>query len=207
MVQVDIFWSYGLGAGLALAGQTKLKQSRSWWESEAFLLNIIWTACVFAPSGVYLLWSFPGWETMFVATNHASIPAWLVTLFALTNVTQSVLGFAVTAHFLKVGRKSAAIWQTVWSHLAMLFILVVGWDGTGFRRFLYAGTGEEWHAGVQYPWTDFFSGNVFYALLLLGVFFIPSYWGVIYLIGREQVSDPTAHPANGSPFARPARLG
>jgi hypothetical protein len=140
---------------------------------------------VFAPSGVFLLWSFPGWETMFVATNHASIPAWLVTLFALTNVTQGVLGFYVTAHFIRLGNWRAAVWQTVWSHLAMLFILVVGWDATGYRRFLYPGSGEEWHSGVHYDWTQFFSGPVFFSLLGLGVVFLPTYFGLVKALARE----------------------
>jgi hypothetical protein len=179
MVQVDVFWSYGLSAGLALAGHREIAKAPSWWENKAFLFNVLWTACVFAPSGIFLLWSFPGWETMFVATNHSSIPAWLVTIFALTNVTQGVLGFYITSSLIRSGRWSAAVWQPIWSHAAMFFILVVGWDGTGFRRFFYPGTGEEWHTGVHYDLSQFFSGPVFFSLLGLGVVFLPTYFGLI----------------------------
>lgn len=179
MVQVDIFWSYGLSAGLALAAGNSLKKETSFWKHPSFALSLLWTATVFAPSGMYLLWAFPGWETMFVARDHSSIPAWLVCLFSLTNITQGVLGFAVTAYFLRQGKKSAAIAQTVWAHAAMLFVLVVGWDGTGYKRFFYAGTGEEWHSGAGYPLSAFFSSPVFYTLLGMGVVFIPSYFGLI----------------------------
>ena len=30
MVQVDIFWSYGLSAGLALAGHEVIRKAKSW---------------------------------------------------------------------------------------------------------------------------------------------------------------------------------
>jgi hypothetical protein len=179
MVQVDIFWSYGLSAGLALAGQKAIKAAPSWWQNSAFTIATLWTGLVFVPSGLYLLWGFPAWETMFVAENHLSIPAWLVTLFGLTNLTQGILGFYVTSYFLKAGNMRAAFWQPLWSHLAMLFVLVVGWDGAGYKRFFYAGSGGEWHSGLSYPISDFFSSSIFFTLLGLGVAFVPTYYFVI----------------------------
>lgn len=184
MVQVDVFWSYGLSAGLALASSKTIRKAPSWWDNHGFLFSSLWTACVFAPSGIYLLWAFPGWETMFLATNHLSIPAWLVTVFALTNVTQGLLGFYVTAALIRSGKRTAAIWQPIWSHACMFFILIFGWDGTGFRRFFYAGSGEEWHSGVTYPISAFFSAPIFFALLGLGVVFIPTYLGLVRKLSR-----------------------
>lgn len=179
MVQVDIFWSYGLSAGLALAAGSNLKKETSFWNNKYFNLSLLWTAIIFAPSGLYLLWAFPGWETMFVAETHASIPAWVVCLFGVTNVTQGVLGFYITWYFLRKGNQKAAALQTIWSHLAMLFVLVFGWDGTGYRRFFYAGSGPEWHQGTEYPISSFFSAPIFYTLLGLGVAFIPTYCGLV----------------------------
>lgn len=185
MVQVDIFWSYGLSAGLALASHRIVKASKTWWNNEAFIFSVLWTSIVFAPSGIFLLWLNPGWETMFVAKDHASIPPWLVTAFAATNVTQGVLGFYITSRLIRVGRWTAAKWQAGGAHLAMLFILVVGWDGTGYRRFFYAGTGEEWHTGVTHDFTAFFTSPIFFALLGLGVVFLPTYFGLVrYLLRR-----------------------
>lgn len=187
MVQVDIFWSYGLNAGLALAAHQVLKKESSFWKNPVFTLAVLWTACIFAPSGMYLLWNFPGWETMFVAHDHSSIPAWVVTLFALTNITQGVLGFYVTWYFLRKDNFFMARLQTIWSHAAMLFVLVFGWDGTGYKRFFYAGTGPEWHDGVEYPITAFFTAEIFYTLLGMGVFFIPSYFYLIRKFLRGHV--------------------
>jgi len=181
MVQVDIFWSYGLSAGAALAAAQEVTTAPKWWDNKSFLFTTLWTACVFAPSGIYLLWSFPGWETMFVAKDHSSLPAWLVTLFAVTNVTQGILGFYVTSYLLRKGHIRAAVWQPIWAHAAMLFVLIFGWDGQGYRRFLYAGTGQEWHAGIQYDWTQFFSSPVFYSLLGLGIVFLPTYGRLLTL--------------------------
>src|SRR5437868_2978946 len=165
MVQVDIFWSYGLSAGLALAAGPALKNESSFWDNKFFTLALLWTAIVFAPSGIYLLWEFPAWETMFVARNHPSIPAWLVCLFAVTNITQGILGFYMTWFFLRRNNVRMAALQPLWSHVAMLWVLVIGWDGNGYRRFLYAGSADDWQRGIEYPLSAFFSAPIFHALL------------------------------------------
>ena len=121
---------------------------------------------------------------MFVARNHQSIPAWLVTIFAATNITQGLLGFYVTARFIRAGCWTMAVWQPIWSHLAMFSVLIFGWDGTGYKRFFYAGTGDDWHNGVSFDLTQFFSCSVFYGLLGLGVFFIPTYLGLVAKLRR-----------------------
>jgi hypothetical protein len=179
MVQVDIFWSYGLSAGLALAAGPALKEEPSFWDNKFFTLTLLWSAIIFGPSGIYLLWQFPAWETMFVAQNHLSIPTWLVCLFSVTNITQGILGFYITWYFLRKGNQRMAALQTIWSHCAMLFVLAVGWDGTGYKRFFYAGTGDEWHQGAEYPISAFFSAPIFFTLLGLGVAFIPTYFGLV----------------------------
>ena len=57
MVQVDVFWSYGLSSGLALAASSELKKESSFWRNPYFALSLIWTGLFFAPSGIYLLWA------------------------------------------------------------------------------------------------------------------------------------------------------
>ncbi len=183
MVQVDVFWSYGLGSGLALAARQKLKAEPNPWVNKYFVATLAWIALLFAPSGLYLLWAFPYWETMFVATTHADLPAWLVTTFGFTNVSQGILGFYITYRLIRAGKDGAARLQTIWSHAAMLFILIFGWDGSGFSRFIYAGTGEEWRAGVPYAWAAWFSSPVFFTLASMAVVFVPTYtWLVLRFI-------------------------
>ena len=175
MVQVDIFWSYGLASGLTLAAGNKVRVAERPFSTGACAAIMLWIAALFAPSGMYLLWQFPSWETMFVAQTHASIPAWLVAVFAATNVTQGALGYYVTWWCLRRGKTRAALLQPVWSHAAMLFVLLFGWDGTGFRRFTYSGTAVEFASGISYPWTAFFQSPVFFTLIGMGAVLVPTY--------------------------------
>lgn len=158
MVEVDVFWAYGLGAGFAAAAthQIALGKDRpsgaasSGWQryvsSPYLTVTVLYCALLFGPSGAYLLWAFPDWETMQVAHNHTSLPAWLVTLFAITNVSQGILGYWVTAKLIRAGRRYAAFLQVGVGYFGMFFILVHGWDGRGYQRFFSANRAvfESW---------------------------------------------------------------
>ena len=98
MVQVDVFWSYAIGAGFAAAAAEQIRKKEAagefrLLENASFARALIFLGALFAPSGICLLWAFPGWETMYVARTWDDIPAWLVAAFAVTNVTQGILGF------------------------------------------------------------------------------------------------------------------
>jgi hypothetical protein len=150
MVEVDVFWAYGIGAGFAAAATHQIALSKdrpdgspaSGWKrfvsSPYAFVSVLYCALLFAPSGAYLLWAFPDWETMQVAQDHSSLPAWLVTLFALTNVSQGILGYWVTARLIGAGRRYAAFIQMGAGYFWMFFILVHGWDGRGYQRFFSA---------------------------------------------------------------------
>jgi hypothetical protein len=152
MVQVDVFWSYAIGAGFAVAATRQIarggrNQSASgpaapsrWvrFSSPHRSVTLLYCAVLFAASGIYLLWAFPDWETMQVATDHASIPAWLVTVFAITNVTQGLLGYSVAERLILAGHTYAAVLQVCLGYFAMFFVLVHGWDGRGYQRFFSA---------------------------------------------------------------------
>jgi hypothetical protein len=183
VVQVDVFWSYALGAGLACAAHRELEREETPSESKYFVRTLLFLSVLFAPSGIYLLWNFPGWETMFVWDR--SIPAWLVTGFAITNVTQGVLGFFVCYWLIRKGRIYAANLQWLLGYLVMFFILVHGWDGTGFRRFLYSGTIEQWRAGIDIPIYRFFISEVLATLLVMGLVLLPVLFRYLAIWTRE----------------------
>ncbi|MGP3948097.1 hypothetical protein [Streptomyces sp. 7N604] len=146
MVQVDVFWSYGIGASFATAAAHQLRSrargadgaARWSWSDPYLMATVLYCAVLFAPSGAWLLWGFPDWETMQVARGHGSLPAWLVALFAATNVSQGVLGYWVAARLIASGRAYAAFLQAGVGYLGMFFILVHGWDGRGYQRFFSA---------------------------------------------------------------------
>lgn len=154
MVEVDIFWAYAFGAGFAMAAAYQLvreaRQGTSWWESRYFVVTLLFIALLFAPSGIYLLSEFPSWETMHVARTFDDLPAWLVTLFAITNVTQGILGYWVTRWCIVKGHLTAAVAQVALSYFGFFFILVNGWDATGYKRFLSA----EHDVVPGWSWSD-----------------------------------------------------
>jgi hypothetical protein len=137
MVQVDVFWTYALGATSAVAASRQLRQAHrrggTAWNNTVLTKTLLFLSILFVPSGVCLLWAFPSWETMHVGDRH--LPAWLVTAFAATNVTQGVLGFWVAYQLIVRRRSFLAFLQIFLGYFLMCFILVHGWDGTGYQRF------------------------------------------------------------------------
>ncbi len=171
MVQVDVFWSYAIGATFACAAHRQLETKAAPLTTEHFVKTLFYLAVLFAPSGVYLLWRFPGWETMFAGDRN--LPAWLVALFAATNVTQGALGFYVAWALIRRGRLHLANLQWTLGYFFMFFILVHGWDGTGYRRFLYAGTIEQWRAHEPLPFLRFPVSAVAVTLYVMGAILLP----------------------------------
>ncbi|MBE2252605.1 MAG: hypothetical protein IAE78_23940 [Myxococcus sp.] len=174
MVQVDVFWSYGIGAGLGLASAAKglrtLERPLEALRSADAFQALLFLAVVFAPSGFVLLWSFPSWETMHVGTRE--LPGWLVALFGITNITQGLLGFVVARWLSSRGRAFSALLHWLGGYFGMFFILVHGWDGSGYQRFFSptreALTGWTWRTAASWLTSD-----VALTLLAMGVVLIP----------------------------------
>ncbi|HPM75810.1 MAG TPA: hypothetical protein PK961_01875 [bacterium] len=191
MVQVDVFWSYALGAGFAIAAHRQLAMPRvndaaapcahaapEWYTHHTFVSTVLFLATIFAPSGVCLLWAYPSWETMHVWDR--SLWIWLVALFAITNVTQGVLGYYVVYKLIKRGKLYWAYLQLPLGYFLMFFILVHGWDGTGYRRF-FSSSRERF---LNWDWTNipaFFVSDVGVTLYIMGLIMIPV---LLYLVGK-----------------------
>ncbi len=194
MVQVDIVWSYAFGATFAAAAARQLEKEEKPFNNKWYVLTLLFLACLFAPSGLYLLWQFPGWETMQVATRHEDIPAWLVVVFAVTNITQGILGYRVSYLFARKGKYYAAHanWMVAW--IIFWFILVCGWDCTGYQRFLYDSSmfnGELWTPG-RHMGFGFFLSNVWWTLVVMGLFFAPALnYGIVKGIRKGAAMDPS----------------
>ncbi|MFO0596977.1 MAG: hypothetical protein U0228_16800 [Myxococcaceae bacterium] len=178
MVQVDVFWSYGIGAGLGVASAARGLKRETMKESlasPAAFQALLFLAMVFAPSGFVLLWNFPSWETMHVGTRD--LPGWLVAIFGVTNITQGLLGFAVARTLASRGKAFAAYLHWLGGYLGMFLILVHGWDGTGYMRFLSptheALDGWTWATGKAWLTSD-----VAFTLEAMGVVLIPWLMGL-----------------------------
>lgn len=175
MVQVDIFWSYGIGAGFAVANTWQLDAQAAAGkpaiEHTSFRDALFFLGTFFVPSGAFLIWQFPSWETMHVGTRD--IPGWLVAAFTMTNFTQGVLGYIVAAALLRRRQAFAAYLQWILGYFGMLFVLVHGWDGTGYRRF-FSSTREDflnnWTWATAGRWL---TEDVAISLYTMGVVILP----------------------------------
>lgn len=137
MVQVDVFWGYGWGASLAVAAGAQLLKAERPYESTYWAKTMAFLALFWAPTGLLLLIRHPSWETMQAAASFYDMSEWLVLAFGITNITQGMLGFAVGLWLLRQGRWYAAQMNWLVGYFGMFFILLYGWDGLGYDRFLY----------------------------------------------------------------------
>jgi hypothetical protein len=206
MVEVDVFWSYGIGASFALAAFRQLRQLQAEsgendrkydlkemldvktmvkelekgdstaFDNQYFRKTLLFLSLLFVPSGANLLWSNPNWETMQVG-RYETIPGWLVSAFSITNVSQGILGFWTTWNLLMRGKYYRAGMQTIGAYVGFWFILVNGWDKTGYQRFF----SKNREAFDDWKWTNVFGwlfSDVVRILLAYGAAFIPLmlYW-------------------------------
>lgn len=189
MVQVDIFWTYGIGAGFALAAgqqlvKAKQEKNASPFDSPFFVKTLLFLSILFVPSGTCLLWSNPSWETMHVGT-YQTIPAWLVVIFCMTNITQGILGYWVTYSLMLAKKYYLAFLQLPLGYFGMFFILVNGWDNQGYQRFFSA----NHELFLNWSWSNlssFLTSDVAIILLAFAPFIIPIivYWMSSWLTVR-----------------------
>lgn len=256
MVQVDIFWSYGLGAGFALASARQLRVRKALREREGeagsaelhaagepagwnggaselsdalggdsaqpistagwknftdllqnrfMMLNILYAALLFAPSGIYLLWGYTNWETM--QAGGFLMPAWLIVSFAITNVTQAILAFWVAERLIVHGRQYAAF-VTAWAgYFGMFFILVNGWDKTGWHRFFSEDKGDfaAWSSQPAIDQvTSWLTSSVALTLYGMGVILIPVMAAIMVYSVRSGYRIGGAFAPNRTPVSTPA---
>jgi len=167
MLQPDLLFAYGLCSGLALSAGKKLKEEKSLWINQYYLLALLWLVVFFLGQIFYLLFKFPGWESMFVFKDLTQVPSWFLSLYTLAVVILGSLGFYFTGILLKRNQIALALAQPLWSLGIALIIIIIGWDGTGYKRLLYPGSGLEWVQGISYPLVEFFKSQVFFTLLWL----------------------------------------
>lgn len=206
MVQVDVFFSYAIGSSFALAAFRQLRKVHAEsgveqmrldrkdvlrvrrlvrelgdkqapaFNNEYFMKTLLFLSLVFVPSGAVLLWSHPSWETMHEC-RHETIPPWFVAAFSISNVTQGILGYWVTYNLLMRGKYLRASHQAFFAYLGMFFMLVNGWDKTGYQR-LFSATREDFE---NWEWSNVLSwltSDVVKLLISIGVVFMPlmNYW-------------------------------
>ena len=199
MVQVDFFWAYGIGAGLGLASaSSRSARVRDLVKEGPAFHTLLFLSLVLVPAGFVSLWSNPSWQTMHAGSRD--LPVWLVGLFGVTNVTQGLLGFWVARRLCARGRPFAAYLQWVLGYLCFFFILVHGWDGTGYRRF-FSATREAldgWTWATARAWTG--SGVAALVGAMLAVF-VPWNLGLAVPWLRAGARERGLEPPRPAPLA------
>jgi hypothetical protein len=152
---------------------------KSSWEpalaSPYFTRMLLFLSLIFVPSGIWLLWEFSSWETMHVGDRD--LPVWMVGLFAVTNVSQAVLGFALCHVLISRGRLYAAWLHFIGAYFGFFFILVHGWDGTGYQRFFAVDRSalERWSWQTAKDW---FGSDIALTLYGMGLILLPALGGM-----------------------------
>ncbi|MEM0202812.1 MAG: hypothetical protein QXO16_01060 [Archaeoglobaceae archaeon] len=170
MLQVDVFWVYGIGAMFATAVAKQLKNSKSMLETKYFSALLIYLSLIFVPEAIWLTWSFPHWETMHVYSSLAEIPTPVVVSFITLDFLIAMIGFWVAYRLIIAGREYLAHVQWFIGYLAFFFVLTNGWDCLAWQRFSWDPTitSEPWAPGKTML-LDFAKSNVAMTLYAMAV--------------------------------------
>ncbi|KAF9915415.1 hypothetical protein FBU30_002027, partial [Linnemannia zychae] len=191
MIEVDVFWSFSFGALFAACSAGTLKNTSNPWLTPSFVYTLLFLSLIFAPSGLYLLWDNPGWESMYVLGDKNEIHAILPTVFAFTNVLLGIIGYYVTYTKIRKHRHASQLpmsYHKYWIHAYTCFCAILG---MGYNRFMYPSDYVAWRAGMTFPLTDFFTCRMFFTLLSMGVVLIPAAYIPCYLWLKNETL--TAH--------------
>lgn len=191
MLQVDFFWTWAIGAHLAVAAARQLKDipEENRFINKYFLSLVLFMALLFGATGMVLFMVNPLWETMQVWT-HNTVPLALVIAWFVTNVTNAIFAYAICWYFIRKGDELKAHLQWVIGYFLFFFVLVYGWDGTGILRF-------SWDATVAGPWAGgtmglaWLGSPIAITLYILGVIFLPPY---LYLTSKWAVEGMREDP-------------
>ncbi|KAK5828040.1 hypothetical protein F5H01DRAFT_375792 [Linnemannia elongata] len=183
MIEVDVFWSFSFGAVFAAcsAGTLKNTPESQFWATPSFVYTLLFLSLIFAPSGLYLLWDNPGWESMYLLGDKNEIHALLPTVFAFTNVLLGIIGYYVTYRSIRRHHEETVLYMGMnkyWIHAYTCFCAILG---MGYNRFLYPSGYQDWRAGKVFDLTDFAFSRMLITLLAMGVVLLPAAYIPAYI--------------------------
>jgi len=170
MLQVDVFWVYGIGAMFATAAAKQLKGSKSMLETKYFSTLLVYMCLIFVPEAIWLTWSFPHWESMHVYSSLTDIPTPVVVTFIILDFLIAMIGFGIAYRLIIAGKEYLAHVQWFVGYLAFFFVLTNGWDCLAWQRFSWdpTVTGSLWAPGKTML-LDFATSNVAITLYAMAI--------------------------------------
>ncbi|ETO32513.1 hypothetical protein RFI_04605 [Reticulomyxa filosa] len=188
MIEVDVFWSFAIGASIACAAGPSLQYNSNPLASSYFAYLCFVLACVFAPSGCYLLIAYPGWESMFLLNREYvnSYPI-LITIFSSTNTLLGMIGYYEAWWVMRYTPNGLIRAQKYW---VIPYVIMFAILGLGYNRFLYSSSYENFHENKKVDWMEFFTqpSDVFVTLLKMGLILIPLLYYPVFAWGSSHIN-------------------
>jgi len=166
MVQIDIPWSFLIGSTLAEADQIELAKEKSATQTPCFLWGMAFMTILFNPASMYLLWRYPGWETMYRADDR-NLSALVPTVFVAVLSATYALGYIFGHRRLRGSGRLSLRWINLIASTALLAFLAVS-----YRRFLFVGSTAEFTGGNS---PNIVGSTLFRDLCIMGVLLSPAY--------------------------------
>jgi hypothetical protein len=166
MVQIDIPWTFLIGSTLAEADQIELGKSPTATQTPSFLLGMAFISLLFNPASMYLVWRYPGWETMY-RLDDRHLSALVPAVFVLVLSVMYTLGYIFGHRWLRGNRRPSLPWVNIIASAALLAFL-----GVSYRRFLFLGSTQEFNGGNP---PNLLGSSLFRDLCIMALLLAPTY--------------------------------
>lgn len=128
MIQVDASLAYGVGALYALANDAEIP----WWRQRSLRRAAAVLLIAYLPTTLFFSLRHPSWQTMHL-TSGPLPPAWMAAM-SVGLLLSAWLGFRFGSAL--AGYPVLKALNVAAPFVLSLLVTVVGWDGSGYRRFL-----------------------------------------------------------------------
>ena len=163
MLLLEPFWVYSSVAMCVACGRKELLKVTDIWGNRYFSSILIMIAGVFVPVENWVLHRHPDWETTFLVKTVSD--STLIALASLLHILIALSGYWLSMHLLRNYGEDAVIKSTMWAF--SIFFCV---QGLFHDSFMYSGTYEEYHDGVEKSFLSFFATDRFFDAYI--VFFL-----------------------------------
>jgi hypothetical protein len=165
MLQVDLQFSFCMGATMAFMARPRLVGASKAWRQRAHAMTLVVTGIAMAPTWLYILLGWCAWETQY-RWDLTTIPHWLAALFLPAISLACSLGFGVTGRLLE---RAGAVVAALPAAVAIGSIVWIVW--AHLDRALFVGPLGAYHPGVP---ANLWSSGLFHFFALATIFvFVP----------------------------------